>query len=90
MKLVWRPEALNDRNTILSYIADRNLAAAERLAQDVADCTARLLVTPSMYRPGRVPSTREAVIRPNYILVYRVTADAVEIVNFIHSRQRYP
>jgi len=43
-----------------------------------------------MYRPGRVPGTREAVVHPNYILIYRVTADAVEIVNLVHARQRCP
>lgn len=34
--------------------------------------------------------TREAVVHPNYILVYRVTADAVEIVSVVHARQEYP
>jgi len=43
-----------------------------------------------MHRSGRVPGTREAVITPNYILVYRVTEDAVEIVNLMHTRQQYP
>jgi plasmid stabilization system protein ParE len=37
-----------------------------------------------------VPGTREAVVHPNYILVYRVTADAVEIVNLVHARREYP
>jgi toxin ParE1/3/4 len=36
-----------------------------------------------------VGGTREAVVHPNYILIYRVTADAVEIVNLVHARQRY-
>jgi plasmid stabilization system protein ParE len=43
-----------------------------------------------MYRAGRVPGTRETVVHPNYILVYRVTAEAVEIVNVLHTRQQYP
>ena len=43
-----------------------------------------------MYRASRVPGTREAVVHPNYILIYRVVSDAVEIVNVIHSRQQYP
>lgn len=43
-----------------------------------------------MYRPGRLPGTREAVVHPNYVLVYQVGSDSVEIVNVLHSRQQYP
>jgi plasmid stabilization system protein ParE len=37
-----------------------------------------------------VEGTREAVVHPNYIIVYRVTTDAVEIVSVVHARQEYP
>ena len=43
-----------------------------------------------MYRTGRVEGTREAVVHPNYILIYRVATDAVEIVAVVHARQEYP
>ncbi len=43
-----------------------------------------------MHRTGRLPGTREAVVHPNYILVYRVGSDVVEVVNVLHSRQQYP
>ena len=33
---------------------------------------------------------RELVAHPNYIVVYRVTDDAIEIVNVVHARQKYP
>jgi plasmid stabilization system protein ParE len=53
-------------------------------------CAEALPAHPYIYRPGRAPGTREAVVHPNYILVYRVTAEAVEIVNLVHARQQYP
>lgn len=90
LTLVWRESARNDAATIFNYIAQRNVAAAERLLAAIELCAEGLADRPFMYRSGRVPGTREAVVHPNYILVYRVTADAVEIVNVIHARQQYP
>ncbi len=43
-----------------------------------------------MYRPGRADGTREAVVHPNYLLIYRIVLDTVEIVNVVHARQDYP
>ncbi|MEG3146996.1 type II toxin-antitoxin system RelE/ParE family toxin [Sphingomonas sp. RT2P30] len=87
--LVWRAEARDDLVTIFTYIADRNPAAAERL-RDAIIHTAELLPDhPFIHRPGRVAGTREAVVHPNYILVYRVT-EVVEILSVLHARQQYP
>jgi len=30
------------------------------------------------------------VIRPNYVVFYRETADLVEIVNVVHARRQWP
>ena len=88
--LVWRASALDDLETIISYIAERNAAAAERLQSAIEACAKGLPEHPFLYRPGRVAGTREAVVHPNYILIYGVSADAIEIVAVVHSRQQYP
>ena len=90
LNLVWRGSALDDLREIIAYIAERNAGAAERLQAAIEACAERLPAHPFLYRPGRVPGTREAVVRPNYIIVYRVTAEAVEIVSLVHARRRYP
>ena len=90
MKLIWRGTALNDLKSIISYIAERNVVAARRLQDDIEACAERLPDHPFMYRRGRIPDTREAVVHPNYILVYRVGRDAVEVVSVMHSRRQYP
>jgi addiction module RelE/StbE family toxin len=90
LKLVWRPSARHDLRSIITYIAERNQAAAASLGQAIEACAERLPDHPFLYRPGRAPGTREAVVHPNYIIVYRVTAEAVEIVNLVHARQQYP
>ncbi len=90
LTLIWRRSARDDAAAIFNYIAERNAAAAERLQAAIELCAEGLAERPFMYRPGRVEGTREAVVHPNYILIYRVTADAVEIVNVVHARQDYP
>ena len=90
LTLVWRDQARADVRAIFTYIAERDLAAAGRLREAINACAARLPEHPFMYRPGRAEGTREAVVHPNYILVYRVTADAVEILNVVHTRRQYP
>jgi len=44
---------------------------------------------PYMYRPGRIPGTREAVVHPNYLLVYAV-GEGIDLLAVLHARQQYP
>lgn len=90
LKLIWRPTARQDLRTILAYISERNPNAADDLLGRINACAERLPDHPFMYRSGRRDGTREAVVHPNYVLVYRVGSDAVEIVNVMHSRRQYP
>lgn len=90
LRLKWRPQADADVETIFSYIADHNIPAAVRLRDAIMACAERLPEHPYMYRPGRARGTREAVVHPNYILIYEVGADAVEIIGVIHARRKYP
>jgi addiction module RelE/StbE family toxin len=90
MNLVWLPAARRDLESIISYIAERDANAAQRMKSLIEDCAERLTEHPFMYRPGRIAGTREAVVHPNYILIYHVTTEAVEIVSLVHARQQYP
>lgn len=90
LTLIWRASALDDLETVITYISERSVPAAERLQASIEACAERLPDHPYLYRPGRVPGTREAVVHPNYILVYRVTSGQVEVVNLVHARQQYP
>ena len=90
MRLIWRESAREEARAVFRYIAERDVEAASRLIAALEACAERLPEHPYMYRPGRISGTREAVVHPNYILIYRVTAEAVEIVNVVHARQRYP
>lgn len=88
--VIWRQKARDDVRKIIDYISDRNPAAALRHADLFAHMAERLADHPEMYRPGRVTDTREAIVTPNYILIYRVDIDVVEIITVKHTRQHYP
>jgi addiction module RelE/StbE family toxin len=90
LTLVWSEAARRDIANITSFIAERNAGAAVKLADTIEACADRLPEHPYLYRSGRVPGTREAVVHPNYILVYRVLSDSVEILSVIHTRRQYP
>ena len=89
-KLVWRAGALEDLQSIIEFVAERNAPSAERLHSAIEVCAERLRKRPFLYRPGRVEGTREAVVHPNYILIYEVGTEAVEITAVVHSRSQYP
>ena len=75
---------------ISGYIADRNPVAAQRLKDAIEQSVSNLPQHPYLYRPGLVAGTREIVVHPNYVVVYRVTGSAIEVINVLHSRQKYP
>ncbi|MDV3457247.1 type II toxin-antitoxin system RelE/ParE family toxin [Sphingomonas sp. HF-S4] len=85
----WRPEARLQLSAITHDIARRNPAAADRLGAAIKHTVSQLPGHPHIYRPGRMEGTREAIVHPNYILVYRV-GDAIEILSILHARQQYP
>jgi len=45
---------------------------------------------PLVDRQGRISGTREIVVLPNYVLIYRIAIDAVWIVNVLHTARQYP
>ena len=45
---------------------------------------------PTLYKPGRVKGTREVVVRPNYVMVYRVSGNVVEVLRVLHAAQQWP
>lgn len=89
-KLVWRARALDDLETIITYVAGRDVAAARRLHETIESAAELLALRPLAFRAGRVAGTREMVVQPNYVLIYRTLTDRTEIVALVHARQQYP
>lgn len=90
LPVVWSEEAYSDLEAIAEYISRDNPNAADRITDRLLEAAAVLGAHPNLYRSGRVPGTREVVVLPNYILVYRVDADAVRVLAVVHASRRYP
>ncbi|WAT26250.1 type II toxin-antitoxin system RelE/ParE family toxin [Pseudomonas sp. GXZC] len=88
--VVWLDEAIADLIDIVTFIAAENPSAARRLKNRLESAPLPLTEHPYLYPNGRIPGTREVVVHPNYVLVYRVTAERIEIINVLHARQEYP
>jgi toxin ParE1/3/4 len=90
MRLIWLPEAKADLREIIDYIAARNQVAADRLLLLIETKAEQLTRYPYIHRMGRMAGTREAVVHPNYIVIYRVGSDDIFVLSVVHARQEYP
>ncbi len=90
MRLEWRPMALEDRAAIMTYIGHDNPAAALQLDEDFEGQAEKARQSPMLYKAGRMKGTHEMVVRPSYVMVYQVEADAVVIVRVLHAAQKWP
>ena len=86
----WRVSARDDLASLIRFIANENPLAARRMKAFIESSVLPASQYPYMFRPGRIPGTREIVAHPNYIVIYRVMGDHIEVVNVVHSRQEYP
>ena len=89
-RLTWRPMALADRDDIVVYIAQDNPVAAIDLDLEFEAKAENARLRPKLYKAGRVKGTREIVVRPNYVMVYRVQGDVVEVLRVLHAAQQWP
>lgn len=87
MKLVWTQLALDDRIRIFDYLAERNPVAALEIDALFSQKVGQLAEYPKLHKAGRVKGTREAVVHPNYVLVYQVQVEEVIILRLLHSAQ---
>jgi toxin ParE1/3/4 len=90
-RLEFSPRYFPRLEDLAERIAADNPAAAVRTVERIRAAVDRLARFPALGRPGRVPGTRELVIPDTpYIVPYRVTDSAVQIITVMHSAQRWP
>lgn len=90
MRVVWTPEALQDRVDVWDYIAVENLRAAARMDEFFSDAAARLLSHPKLGRPGKIQGTRELILHESYRLVYEISGETVWLLALVHTARQWP
>lgn len=74
----------------MTFIAQDNITAAIELDMLFEEKAEIARQRPTLYKAGRVKGTRELVVRPTYVMVYRVLPDAVEILRVLNTAQQWP
>ena len=90
MKVLWTPEAEQDRDDIWLHIAADNPRAAGRMDELFSDAAARLADHPKLGRPGKIPGTRELIPHENYRLVYEIDGETVWVLTLAHTARQWP
>ncbi len=90
MRVVWTPEALQDRAEVWDYIAADNPRAAARMDELFSDAAARLADHPKLGRPGQIPGTRELIPHESYRLVYEINGETVWMLALVHTARQWP
>ncbi|WAC48125.1 type II toxin-antitoxin system RelE/ParE family toxin [Asticcacaulis sp. SL142] len=86
--IVWMTAARVRRNEAMEYIARDSPQAALSQLDEIQRQTRLLIDQPNIGRLGRIKGTRELVIRNTpFIVIYRVTDQAVQILRFLHTAQ---
>ena len=90
MRLVWTPQALDDRDAISAYIAAENLGAAARMDALFDAQALKLLTNPRIGPPGVAQGTRELIAHKSYRLIYTVEDESISILTIISTARQWP
>ncbi|KQT31248.1 addiction module toxin RelE [Sphingomonas sp. Leaf412] len=90
MKVVWTPEAEQDRAEIWDYLEARDPVAAARMDRLFAEAARRLADFPMLGHDGDVAGTRELTPHRSYRLIYEIADNTVWILVLIHTARQWP
>lgn len=90
MKVIWTPEAHQDRAEIWDYLSARDANAAVRIDDLVSAAVARLANFPMLGHEGEVSGTRELTPHSSYRLVYEIYGDTIWVLAIVHTKRQWP
>ena len=90
MRVIWTPEAQQDRADVWDYIVTDNPHAAIRMDKLFSDAAARLVEYPKLGQLGKISNTRELIPHESYRLVYEIEQETVWILALVHTAMQWP
>lgn len=90
VRVVWTPEAQQDRADVWDYIATDNPRAAVRMDVLFSDAAVRLAEHPMLGQPGKIPGTRELIPHENYRLAYEIDGETAWVLTLVHTARQWP
>jgi toxin ParE1/3/4 len=91
LRIEYSDTAKADLESIKSYIAEDNPAAAERTIARILQSIRFLKDFPRLGRVGLLPDTRElSIIGLPYRAVYRIEGDTVLVATIVHGARQLP
>jgi toxin ParE1/3/4 len=84
--LIWTNRALKRLDDIADFIARDNPLRAQTFVIELRN-KLEVLKTQSLGSSGRVFGTKELVLHPNYLAVYRIKANQVQVLTILHTAQ---
>ena len=91
MKLILTQEAKCDLDDLGDWIADYNPVSAATFVDEITARCIKLAGMPYAYPlvPLRENNSIRRVVHGHYLIFYRVTADAVEILHVLHGSRDF-
>ena len=90
MRVIWTPEAEQDRTDVWDYIATDNPHAAARMDELFSEAVSRLAEHPKLGTPGTIPGTRELIPHDSYRLVYEIERETtVWVLALVHTAKQW-
>jgi plasmid stabilization system protein ParE len=91
MKIVWSAASVRHLQQAVDYLQGESSSASVTIRRRILETVKRVEQMPHSGRIGRIEGTREAVVpRSPYIVLYRVSAQTVEILGIWHGAQLWP
>lgn len=90
MRVLWTPEAEQDRDDIWHAIAADNPLAAARMDELFTEAAAKLADFPMLGHACAILGTREWIPHESYRLVYEIDENAIWVLALVHTARQWP